>query len=125
MKRYVRLGSVFAGIAGGIVALLWMIKDRFTGGPAPKPVAPEEAPRFRVPPPAPKAPAPATAPAKADDLSAIKGIGPVYRARLSGAGITYFAELGAADAVALAERIEVPVSRIQDWIDKARRIEKR
>ncbi len=120
MKRYVRLGSVAAGIAGGIVALLWMLKDRFTG-PAPQPVTAEEAPKFRVPPPA----APAAPSGAADDLSEIRGIGPVYQARLEGAGIRTFASLGAADAVQLAERVEVPVSRVQDWIDKARRLEKR
>jgi predicted flap endonuclease-1-like 5' DNA nuclease len=110
---------VAAAVAGGIVAVLWVIKDRFTG-PAPQPVTPEEAPKFRVrPPPAPRTPATAK---PADDLSQIKGIGPVYQARLSESGITTFADLGASDAVELAGRIEVPVSRVQDWIDKARRI---
>jgi predicted flap endonuclease-1-like 5' DNA nuclease len=120
VKRYVRFGSVAAAVAGGIVALLWMIKDRFTG-PAPQPVTAEEAPKFRVPPPA----RPTATTGEADDLSEVKGIGPVYQARLEGAGIRSFAALGAADAVDLAERVEVPVSRVQDWIDKARRLEKR
>lgn len=128
MKRYVRLSSVAAAVVGGIVAVLWVVKDRFTG-PAPQPVTTDEAPKFRVPPPPPSKPseakpaAPKAEPKSADDLSQIKGIGPVYQARLSGSDITTFADLGAADAVELAEQIEVPVSRIQDWIDKARRIQ--
>ncbi|MCB2224539.1 MAG: hypothetical protein KQH83_10265 [Actinobacteria bacterium] len=115
MKRSMRIGTLAAAFAGAIVAVAWLIKDRVVGaGPAPVEPAPV------APVPAPPAPAPAAS-AGDDDLSAIDGIGPVYKARLADAGITTFAALGKADATALAEKIEAPVSRIQAWIDAARR----
>jgi predicted flap endonuclease-1-like 5' DNA nuclease len=116
------LGGIAAGVAGGLVALAWLLKDRLSG-PAPETVGADEAPRFRVapPPPAPSAPAAPEKSAEPDDLSEIKGIGPAYRSRLEKAGVTTFAALGASDATELAEKIEAPVSRVQAWIDAARR----
>jgi polyhydroxyalkanoate synthase len=115
MKRSMRLGTIAAGIVGAVAALAWLVKDRLTG-PSP---AGEGTPMAVAPPPA----APPAAPAEAidDDLSAISGIGPVYKARLSDAGIGTFADLAAADASDVAEQIEAPVSRVQAWIDTARR----
>lgn len=117
MKRFMRLGSIAATVVGGIVAVAWIVKDRLTG-PAPAPAAPGPAPR-----PAP-APAPVRAPepvAADDDLSEINGIGPVYKTKLAESGITSFAGLADADATELSAKIEAPVSRIQAWIDAARR----
>lgn len=116
MKRFMRLGSITAAMVGGVVAIAWLVKDRLTG-PEPAPVGHEEAPPFRaVPPPVPAPPSGA-----ADDLSEIGGIGPVYKARLTEAGITTYATLAGADATEVADKIEAPVSRIQSWIDAARR----
>ena len=116
MKRFMRLGSIAATVAGAIVAIAWLVKDKLTG-PEPVPVGHEEAPASRVAPPL----APAPAPDEPDDLSEIGGIGPVYKARLAQAGITTYSALSGADATEVAEKIEAPVSRIQSWIDAARR----
>ena len=116
MKRFMRLGSIAAAMAGGIVAIAWLVKDRLTG-PEPAPVAHEEAPTVRAVP----SPAPESSSGTADDLSEIGGIGPVYKARLAEAGITTYAALAGADATEVADKIEAPVSRIQSWIDTARR----
>jgi predicted flap endonuclease-1-like 5' DNA nuclease len=123
-----RIGSIAATIAAAIVAVALIAKDRLTG-PAPAPVAPVRPPRPE-PSPAPKGAAPKAqskpkpkpkAAASADDLSEINGIGPVYKTKLAKAGIASFADLARADATELAGKIEAPVSRIQAWIDAARR----
>lgn len=112
MNQNVRLGAIAAAAAGAVLALAWVLRDRFAG---PAPAATPDAPPLRaVPPPPP-------APAEPDDLSDISGIGPVYRSRLEGAGITTFAALAAADAADLSARIDAPASRVQAWIDDARR----
>ena len=86
---------------GVFAAIAWLLRDRLV--PAPEEAA-TEPPRYRVtPPPAPPA-EPAPAAAADDDLEAIKGVGPVYAARLADAGITSFAVLAAADAADLAQR---------------------
>jgi len=100
VKRFMRLGSIAATVVGGIVAVAWIVKDRLTG---PAPV---------------RAPEPVAAD---DDLSEINGIGPVYKTKLAESGITGFAGLADADATELSAKIEAPVSRIQAWIDAARR----
>ena len=53
------------------------------------------------------------------DLEDIDGIGPAYAERLRDAGVDSVAALAAADAVELAETSELPVSRVEDWIDAA------
>jgi len=111
MKRIARLGGVLVGLGAGVVAALWLLKDKIAGPPT-APVEPAEAPRFRV------APVPG-AELPADDLTAIKGIGPVYAARLADAGIERFAALAAADAPALAELIDAPVAQLEEWITQA------
>jgi len=52
-------------------------------------------------------------------LEDIEGIGPAYAERLRDAGIGSVAALAAADAVDLAETADLPVSRVEDWIDAA------
>ena len=109
MKRLTRIGGIVAGLGAGAVAALWLLKDKITG-PPPAPVFPENAPAFRVAPPS-----------DADaDLTTIKGIGPVYAARLTEAGIDGLAALAGADAAAVADRIDVPVARVEEWVDAAR-----
>jgi predicted flap endonuclease-1-like 5' DNA nuclease len=98
-----------AGIGAGAVAALWLLKDKITG-PPPAPDFPERAPAFRVAPPS-----------EADaDLTAIKGIGPVYAARLAEAGVDGLAALAGADPADLAGRIDVPVARVEEWVGAAR-----
>jgi predicted flap endonuclease-1-like 5' DNA nuclease len=59
----------------------------------------------------------------ADDLAAIKGIGPKYAAQLSAAGITSFAALAAADPQRLRQIINAPKWRQVDyaeWVAEAK-----
>ena len=116
MKRLARIGGVIVGIGAGIVAGLWLLKDKITG-PAPSPVIPEEAPRFRVAPAAPSTPADTEV--EPDDLTKVKGIGPVFSARLAGVGVTTFAALAAADAAEIAEAVDAGDSQVEDWISQA------
>ena len=117
MRRITKFGSILVGIGAGAAAVVWLIKDRLLG-PEAAPVSAEDAPAFRVAPQdAPGEPAPG-----ADDLSEVKGIGPVYRARLEQAGYTTFTSLIAAGAEAVATAAEVTVDRAADWLSQAEAI---
>lgn len=61
-------------------------------------------------------------PSEAVDV--IKGIGPTYAGRLSDAGIETVADLAAADAADVADRADVPESRLEDWIERAKNRER-
>ena len=115
MKKLNRSGSIFIGVIAGALAVLWLLKDRF-GGPAPAPVV-DDVPGYPI-----ATPPPPKGPREPEDLSSIKGIGPVYQSKLSEAGIVRFDELADADAMVVASQIEAPVSRVQRWIDEARRL---
>lgn len=113
MNRLTKVGGAIVGVGAGIAAVLWLMRDRLSG-PGVKPVTTTDAPAFRV------SPTPSTAPSgDGDDLSEVKGIGPVYRARLQEAGITTFAALASADASTLAVQTGVSPDRAADWIDQA------
>ena len=113
MRRITKLGSYLIGIGAGAAAVVWLVKDRLLG-PETVPVRPEEAPAFRV------APGPPSRPSISDDdLSEVKGIGPVYRARLEQAGITTFSALAAATAEDIASAAEIPADKAEDWIKQA------
>ena len=109
-----KMGSLLVGVAAGAVAVVWVIKDRLLG-PEAAPVRPEEASAFRV---APKN-APTDPAADADDLSEVKGIGPVYAGRLEEAGITTFAALAAATPERIADVAQVTEERAGDWRSQA------
>ena len=111
MRRSARIGSIVAGVAAGAVAAVWLLKDRILG-PETTPVTPEEAPRFRVP--------PSMQPTEGgDDLTEVKGVGPVYRARLGEGGIVSFAALAAADPASVAEMAGVGEDTAAEWIAQA------
>jgi predicted flap endonuclease-1-like 5' DNA nuclease len=101
-------------------------------GPAPKHAAPqakEPTPgataKERAPEPTPKQAAAEQAPKKRapDDLTAIKGIGPVVQQKLQALGIRTFDDLAAADPEILAEQLKgrQPISRgqVQSWTKAA------
>jgi predicted flap endonuclease-1-like 5' DNA nuclease len=113
MRRITKLGGYLVGIGAGAAALVWLIKDRLLG-PESTPVSADDAPAFRVAPPSPPVPAESS-----DDLTDITGIGPVYRARLEGAGLTTFAALAASDVATIAAAAEVTDERAADWRKQA------
>ena len=67
-------------------------------------------------PSAPAAPEPEAAP---DDLTVIKGIGPVRSGHLADEGITTFADLAAADPTTLAEQFDVGETAAAAWVAEA------
>lgn len=117
MKKLIRVLGVIAGVA----AVVWLTRDRLL--PTPK-VSSEQPPPFRHHEPSsaveetstPAAPEPAAAP---DDLTVIKGIGPVRSGHLSEEGITTFADLAAADPKSLAEQFDVAETAAADWVSEA------
>ena len=104
----------FFGVLAGLGTVIWVMRDRFISLALPREPEP---PTFRV---APHPPLPTEeVPAENDDLTIIKGVGPVYAARLEDAGITTLAGLSSADAETLAGTIDVPSARVSDWIEEA------
>ncbi len=149
MNSVLRKVLGFAGFAAGLGVVSWLLKDRLvpvpdtgTGEPPPPfrtvpqapegtaPKAPEHAPspppeeEARTAAPAPEPAGPAAAEAAGDgppdDLTEINGIGPVFAARLSGAGIATFAALAAADPERVAEAAQARPDQAEDWIAQAR-----
>lgn len=57
--------------------------------------------------------------AEADDLKVIKGIGPVYEARLADLRVTTFVQLVAADSHHVADELDVNVAAVVDWKTQA------
>jgi len=118
VKRLAKTGGILIVMVAAAIGVLWLLKDRISG-PAPAPVAPDEAPGFRV---APHPPIDVTATATStppDDLADIKGIGPVFRARLADEGITTFAGLAAGESARLADAIGASEAQLADWASQA------
>jgi predicted flap endonuclease-1-like 5' DNA nuclease len=55
----------------------------------------------------------------ADDLMRVKGIGPVFAARLQEAGVQTLAQVTAVSAARLADMLDVPVGRAEDILAAA------
>ena len=110
-KTFVR----FAGIVIGLGAAAWALRARLL--PAPE-IHEEPPPRFREV--ADDDPGQQDAGDTAsDDLTEIKGIGPVTAGRLSEAGITSFSDLAAADAEAVSVLAGTSESATAKWIEAA------
>lgn len=92
-----------------------------TAAPPTPPVAAQRATR-----PAGASSAPGEATATADDLTAIKGIGPAYARRLSAAGIGSFSELAATPPERLREITKAgAAAKPEEWIAQARALVRR
>lgn len=110
MNRAVRNVVRVAGIVVGVGAAVWAMRDKLLPQPA---ISDEPPPRFRTG----SGPTAATA---GDDLTEIKGIGPVYAGRLSDQGMASFAALSAADPTTVAIAAGVPESAAEEWIAQAK-----
>jgi hypothetical protein len=115
IKNILRIGGVIAGLG----AAVWALRDKLL--PAPE-IPDGPPPRFRTGTGASAESAstgnkPGTP--GADDLTVVKGIGPVYADRLTEAGITTFAELAAADIDAVCEAAKVSESTATSWMEQA------
>ncbi len=100
MKKIVKAIATVAGVA----TVAWAMRDRFFAIASPKEPEP---PKFRVVPMSPSK--------EGDDLTEIRGVGPVYAARLKDAGFTTIASLAAADPGRVAEVAGVPIEKAEDW----------
>ena len=104
------------------------ISEILTGGAKPsKAAAPKKAAKAEAAAPAVAAPL-FTAPAgEADDLTKIKGIGPVARSQLAEQGITQFAQVAAltdAEIVTIDEAMPFSADQIKDWREQAKELAK-
>ena len=103
LKQFLRVGGVVIGLG----AAVWALRDKLLPAPG---IPDEPPPRFRTNVPS---------PVVADDLTGVKGIGPVYAERLVNAGITSFAELANADVAAVAGAAGVSESTAGSWLEQA------
>jgi predicted flap endonuclease-1-like 5' DNA nuclease len=108
LKQVLRIGGVVIGLG----AAVWALRDKLL----PAPEIPEgPPPRFRTG----STTADAPKSAAGDDLTEVKGIGPVYAERLAEAGVTTFATLANADAAAVAGAAGVSESVAASWMEQA------
>jgi predicted flap endonuclease-1-like 5' DNA nuclease len=100
-----------AGVVAGLGAAVWAMRDRLL----PAPEIPEgPPPRFR------EASRPAATPAEPNDLTIIKGIGPVTSLKLADAGIVTLGRLADADAATVASATGTNEAAAKAWIDAAK-----
>lgn len=104
MKKLLRLIGFLAVVA----AIVWLTREHLL----PKPQVPHEPPpHYRsTPPPMPES----------DDLTAIKGIGPVYAARLAAIDVVSFQALATAEPEALVAATGASPNAVAEWIAQAR-----
>lgn len=110
MKQLVRFLLVLAAVTA-LAVVASRLRARTTA--APEAGLPGADPR------PPSASAEAAPPVGPDDLARVRGIGPVYRARLTEAGISTFVDLAAADPAVVVGATGVLESRAADWIAQA------
>jgi predicted flap endonuclease-1-like 5' DNA nuclease len=104
LKTFLRI----AGVIVGLGAAAWALRERLL----PAPAVPEgPPPKFRTSPTKPSA--------GPDDLTAVKGIGPVYAERLVAAGIDSFAGLTSAGAEAAGAAAGVSADTAEKWVKAA------
>jgi large subunit ribosomal protein L21 len=112
MKRVLR----FLTLAGAVAGAVWYARQK--GQPVPSEGAWEGQPSElkAVPDPA------VSSESTVDDLTSIKGIGPVSNKKLADIGVTTFAELAAADPATVMARFDSRAN-VADWIAQAKQLE--
>lgn len=98
----------FAALVAVVATIVWLTREHLLPTPH---VSDEPPPHYRSTPPPPEP--------SSDDLTAIKGIGPAYAARLDRAGVSSFRALAEADAVALAASLGISANTAAGWIAQA------
>lgn len=97
-----------AALAAVVATIVWLTREHLL----PTPHVPQEPPpHYRSTPPPPQA--------SRDDLTTIKGIGPVYAGRLSEAGLGTFRALAGSDAASVAARLGISENMAASWIAQA------
>ncbi|NOX22176.1 MAG: hypothetical protein GXP36_03665 [Actinobacteria bacterium] len=107
------------------VGISWFMREYLVPQPesptsSPPPFRPAPEPRTQpepIDPPEQSQPASNVEPE--DDLTRVTGIGPVFAKRLAAAGFASFADLAAANAGELADKVDVAESKVTDWITQA------
>ncbi len=119
MKRILRLLSLAGAVAGAV----WYARQQGEQEPVPSGEWAARPNLQAVPDPKEASerakPSKPTGQSLADDLTEIKGIGPVYARKLGEQGITSFADLAAADPEVLSEILDSRAG-IEDWIAQAK-----
>jgi predicted flap endonuclease-1-like 5' DNA nuclease len=100
MKRIAKV----IGLVGGIVAVVWAMRDRFISVATSREPVP---PTFKEP-------------EAGRPVDSIDGIGPVFARRLTEAGIDSVSRLAGATPDRVAESASVSVARAKTWIETAR-----
>ena len=102
-KKLIRLATLLLVAA----VVVWLTRERLL--PTPR-VTDDARPQYRSTPP----------PPEPDDLTEIKGIGPVYAGRLGDAGIRSFRGLSESDATTVAGTVGTTEAVVNDWIAQAK-----
>jgi len=92
-----------AGVIAGLGAAAWALRDRMLPPPE---VHDEPPPKFRTG-------------TDIDDLTQIRGVGPVYRERLAEAGIQSFSDLSNRGTSEIAEIAGTSSAVAQGWVKSA------
>lgn len=100
LKNLIRIGGALAGLG----AAIWALSDRLLPSPE---IHDEPPPLFRIPQPP-------------DDLTVIKGIGPVKAGLLNDAGIDTFSDLASMPTEELASIADTSVTTATRWSEDAR-----
>lgn len=93
------------GFVGGVVALVWAMRDRFVSVAVSREPDP---PAFKH--------SPGVGTAAGSELESIKGVGPTYADRLRAAGYSSAADLAGADPGEIAKVAGVSSNRARSWL---------
>jgi len=96
-------------LAALAAAIVWLTREHLLPTPH---VSHEPPPHYRSTPPAPSA--------DPDDMTAIKGIGPVYASRLADIGVVSFHALANTDAHTIVSATGASAGAVDEWIAQAK-----